>query len=317
MKKLLLKGMLFIIIMTATFSILFLIISVGLPPQFKNTYQYVINDKIANLIRIKDPKIITISGSSGAFGINTDLIKKETGLETANVSLHAGFGMKFQTEISKANISKGDIVVIAYEDSQWVDNKLSPELVVTAIDDRIEKYKYVPKENYIDIIQYMPTYFFKKLDAAFVTPIKASGTYSRSSFDSSGNMTLIRPKSNLPNPVPEKKYGRVNLNKSLISNDMVSYVNDFNDYVKSKGATLVISFSPALDEVVLSNKAEISGFQSSLDERLNAPIISNINDYILGREYFFDTIFHLNSYGEIERTKLLTRDLNKFIKSNK
>ena len=317
MKQLIRKGALFILIMIATIILFFLTFTVVLPPQFNNSYQYVINDKYENLMKLKSPKIVIIAGSSGAFGINADLIKNETGLGCANLGLHGGFGLKFQTEISKGNISKGDIIILAYEDTQWEISNLSPELVVTGIDDKIDKYRYISKEYYIDIIKYLPTYFFKKLDSAFVTPTRASGVYSRSSFDSDGNMIFSRPNCVLPNPVPEIPFGRIKLNKSLIRDDMTNYVNEFNTYVKDRGATLLISFSPALNEAVLSNKDEISGFQSSLNERLNAPIISDINDYIFERKYFYDTIFHLNSYGEIERTKLLIRDLNKFLANNK
>ena len=316
MNKLLRKGTLFLLMMITTFILIFSYITIILPPQFNNSYQYVINDKYANLIRMKSPKIVFIAGSSGAFGLNADLIKKETGLECANLGLHAGFGMKFQTEIAKGNISKGDIVIIAYEDNAWESSTLDAALVVTALDNNINEYKYIPKENYINIIKYLPTYFFKKLDTAFVTPVQASGVYSRSSFDIYGNMTLNRSECTLPTPIPETPYGRLKLEKSLINNEMVNYVNEFNKYVTQRGATLVISFSPVVNEIVVSNKDEISGFQSSLVEKLNAPIISNINDYIFERKYIYDSPYHTNNTGELRRTKLLIKDLNEFRANN-
>lgn len=317
LKKLIYKCMLLLVIIVSTFTLLFLTITVALPPQFTNSYQYVINDKYENLVNMKSPKIIFIAGSSGAFGINTKLIKEGTGLECANLALHAGFGMKFQTEIAKGNISKGDLVIISYENANWSKNTESAELIVTAIDNNINMYRYVPRESYGDIVKYLPTYFFKKLDSAFITPIQFNGIYSRSSFDSYGNMIFNRPNCILANPLPDKNEDRIKINKSIISDEMIKYVNEFNEYVRSKGATLVVSFSPTLNEAVLSNKNEVVEFQTYLAEKLNVPIISNVNDYIFDRSYFYDTIYHLNSYGEVERTKLLVRDINKFLNKNK
>lgn len=313
------NSMLFILIIAVTFISIFMLFTIALPPQYVNSYHYMINDKYEKLVKMKSPKIIFIAGSSGAFGLKNDLFQTELDLECANIALHAGFGMKFQTEISKGNISEGDIVIIGYEDAQWgkKTGKPSSELIVTAIDNNIKLYKYIPKDMYIDVIKYLPTYFFKKLDSAFYTPIVFPKEYSRECFDSNLNMILKRPACVLPDPVDEKIYGRIKLNKQVIDNELVDYVNEFNKYVNGRGAVLLITFSPALNEAVLSSKDELLEFQTVLDNKLDAPIISDINDYVFKREYFYDTIYHLNDYGEVKRTKLLLQDLKKYLANNR
>lgn len=312
-KKLVLKGLLFITLIIITFAFIFFGITKVVPPQFTDSYNYMINDKYDNLIKTKSPKIIFISGSSGTFGINSEMIKKETGIDCTNLALHAGFGMKFQTEISKGNISKGDIVVISYEYAQWSGTNLQAELVVTGIDNNIKMYKYVPKKNYIDITKYFPTYIFKKLDSAYITPMKFDGVYSRKAFNKRGDLVFKRSECIMPSPISIDKYGKILINKSIVSDEIIEYVNDFNNYVKSRQATLLVSFPPALKDVVVSSKNEIIEFQSYLDKKLDAPIISNAEDYVFKREYFYNSIYHLNDNGELKRTKLLTRDINKYL----
>jgi hypothetical protein len=314
MKKLLSRSFIFIFIILLTFLLLFLFTTVGLGAQFQESYNYVINNKYNYLITEKEPKIIIISGSSGAFGINAKQIEDGVGYKCANISLHADFGMKFQTEISKGNISKDDIVVISYEIVHWNNSHYSAELIMTAIDNNIQLYKYVPTEEYVDIIRYFPTYLFKKLDLAMKPKSKEqNGVYRSSAFDENGNMIMERLECKLNEVVDKEIYGEIVMNDQVVSEEMINYVNEFNDYVNSKGATLLISFPPMLDEAVTSSKDDIAKFQAYLEENIDAPIISNPNDYILEREYFYDTIYHLNSKGEKLRSDILIRDINNYL----
>ena len=99
--------------------VLFEVISLGIlmypRGRFYQSYQSLIQDKYRILIETNTPKIIMIAGSSSAFGLNQSMLEEATGYKVANLGLHAGFGHWFYTELAKANINEGDIVLLGYE----------------------------------------------------------------------------------------------------------------------------------------------------------------------------------------------------------
>lgn len=313
MKKLVIKVALFIILMAVTFGSGILFIAIGVPPQYKESYQYVINSKYSRLINMShtQPKIIIIAGSSGAFGIDSQLVEEQTGMPVVTVALHADMGIEFMTEIAKENIQKDDIVIYAFEYGCWETLVQGADLICTGVDDNIYMYKYISKDRYLDFIKYIPTYTFKKLDYWLKSPLRASGTYSAEAFDEEGNMTLDRPKCILPPKADESVYGAI---KTLTaSNNTINYVNNFNNYVKEKGATLLVSFPPVLDENFFPNENQVKDFEKMLQQKIDATIISRINDYVFPRRYIFDTINHCNNEGEEKRSLLLSRDIMNYI----
>lgn len=155
---------------------------------FHSSYQSLIQDKYNTLIHTNEPKIIIVAGSSSAFGINQYLLEKETGYKVVNLGLHAGFGHLFYSELSKANINPGDIVLLGYEYTWHLGFEyLDLNLITTAIDNRIEMYQYIPKEYWKKFLGYI--FKYADLKATFK---EQKGIYSREAFDK--NSQMIFPK---------------------------------------------------------------------------------------------------------------------------
>lgn len=130
-KKFLANSCLFMFIIAIIILIFIIIITWFPTSKFRNSYQYALNLKYNNLKETKSPKIIILAGSSSGFGINTEIIEEKTNMPVVNMGLHASFGTRFNTEISKVNIEKGDIVVLAHEYERILDiNTFSPELIM-------------------------------------------------------------------------------------------------------------------------------------------------------------------------------------------
>lgn len=306
----------FIIKLIIFIIIIFIIISMGLyivtqipNTKFKTSYQYAVNRKYHTLINTDSPKIIIVGGSNAGFGINKEIIKEKTGMNVVNMGLHAGFGTYFCTEIAKANIQKGDIIVLAYETGFYTGDYGETELIVTGIDNNLELYKYICNKKFNEIGSYIPTYIFKKLDR---NSERQTGTYSIDSFDEEGNMILERPNCVLPEEISDY-YGAVNLSEISLNNDIITYINDFYKYCKGKGADVVITFPPTLDERMLSTEQEMTQFEDKLQSNLLPKVISKCKDYVFSREYMYDTIYHCNDFGEKIRSEKLANDINNYI----
>lgn len=97
-----------------------------------------------------------------------------------------------------------------------------------------------------------------------------------------------------------------------ISDSEAQRLNDLNDYLAERGATLLIAGYPIADTPDRPSDEVYVGFKKDLSEKLKAPVISDFTDYIYPTNYFFDTIFHLNNVGKKARTSRLIQDLRNY-----
>lgn len=283
----------------------------GLDAAYAGTFNAAINDKIDLLETVPGPRIVLVSGSSGAFGLDHARLERAVGMPVVNVALQSGFGMRFQTDLVRGNLHAGDVVVIAYEYAMMSRlDTFGAELTMTAFDQRLDRYRYVPREGWGDMASYFPTFLSKKIDAQRI-PIENRGVYTRSAFDATGQMVYPRPRPTVESPLPEKF--AVHIDGATLSDDMAAYLNELGSYAASQGAQVVVSSPPVMDEAVRSTPADIAAYRASLTARLNLPVISDPRDYVLPRSDFFDTQYHCNDRGQAVRTDLLARDLRGYL----
>ena len=276
--------------------------------HFRDTYQSMIQDRYEILINETKPKIIIIGGSSVAFGLDSEMLSAETGYPVANMGLHAGFGGLFNTEIAKANIGKGDVILLAYE-YEWCTQEsyfeeLGVDLVMSGIDSKIEMYKYIPLKNWPEIIGYLPTYYTKKTIEPYVT-----GAYCREAFNENAQMVYQRQPSLYSYEENIANYGSVEIDNLEIPEYTVQYLRRFKEYCEKNGASIFFVAPPLYYE---ANKSEDSSFIKLVEQeesKIGISYISNPLEYIYPNEYIYDTIYHCSSEGEIVRTKQLINDL--------
>ena len=301
------KKILPVILITSAMSVIYAAYIIMYPKDtFFSSYQSVIQNKFENLVNEREPKIIIIGGSSAGFGINEDLLSRETGRPVVNLGLHAGFGCLFNTEIAKANIGSKDIVLLGYEYNWFKSNSfdtLGVDLVMTGIDSTVEMYRYIPLRNWREIIGYLPEYYRKK-----ATFSHAQGTYSRESFDEKGHMVLER---DFILDYNEETYGSVDLSNVDISEKSIQYLKDFKNYVKSRGASVYFIAPPLYEKAKRSDDESFYNLARLEEEQIGIPYISNPLDYVYSEEYIYDTIYHCNSKGELKRTEQIIADLAK------
>lgn len=317
MKKLIFKLFAYFMILTSLCLGFGLFVIQGLPAQFQRSYQSAIVDQYDRFVQTTSPKIIFLAGSSGAFGLDIDRMEQALDIPVTSLALHAGFGNRFPMELSKANIQSGDIIVLAFEYQVYNDeDRFGSELVATALDHRIDMYRALSFDDMVQIVRYFPKFLFKKVDSLMQNPdgVPAAGVYARSAFNEHGNMIFRRPKCVLPNaPLSPESYTVSHLQASHIRQDAIDTLNAYISYAQERGAHVVVSFPPCLDELIVGSKADIEGYQQALKERLHAPVISNIFDYIYPREYIYDAAYHCTDEGTQKRTEQLIQDLKNYL----
>lgn len=274
---------------------------------FHSSYQSVIQDKFRVLKETDEPKIIIVSGSNSGFGLNEQMLEDATGYKVANLGLHAGFYPLFYTELSKANINPGDIVLLGYEygwQNTGAFDSIGTELVMSGIDDNFEMYKYVPQKVWPSILGYIFEFAYKKN-----TFLPQTGQYSREAFNENGQMIFLRDyiMSDYRNDI--STYGSVSVENAVIGDDVVQYLKEYRDFVESKGASVYFIAPPLLSEAVQCDKEDFISLKNLEEAKIGIPYISDPLDYLYPETLMSNSIYHCNSRGEIERTRQLINDL--------
>ena len=115
MKKRVIKLLCFILILLLPFVVLFMTTEL-IENQYRHTFVAELEDKCDLLEETEGKKIIFVGGSSLPFGLRSDLIEQEiNGYSVVNFGLYATLGTKVMMDLSKINIGRGDIVVLAPE----------------------------------------------------------------------------------------------------------------------------------------------------------------------------------------------------------
>lgn len=282
---------------------------------FSDNFTNTLSTKYDTLKNADSPKIIIIAGSSTAFSLDGNMLADRVGMDVANTGIHAGIGALYETELTKVNIGKGDIVLLGYEwgwqsDENYM-NTFGTDLVMTGIDEKLEMYRHVPLRKYKDILGYLLTYANKK--STYVGEV-GPYAYSRALFSENGNtMEAQRDSSPIIAAYEEdpNHYGMIDFENPVIPESTVCYLKDYKEFVESRGASIYWIGCPTYEAAVKCDYSELKKAANQVETQIGIPYISNPIDYVFPGEYMYDTIYHTNSYGMEYRTELLIEDLKK------
>lgn len=300
------------IVITSLFIFFSILLGIICFPEkvFYQNYDSLIQDKYNILMNTNEPKIIIVGGSNAAFGIDQDMLEKETGYKISNLGLHAGFGNLFITELAKQNINEGDIILLAYEYGWELEDgfkKVGAEHVMAGIDDNLPMYKHLICNTSAEIWKKCLGYIFDfaKTKCEFVP---YDGTYSRSSFSDSNAQFIVSDDPMEWNP---EQYGALEFREAKISAYSLDYLIKLRDYVKERGAKIYFISPPVVENAV---ECDINSFYELRDlvkNNLKIEYISDPVQYFYPCGWMYDSIYHCNGIGQIERTKMLIDDLRK------
>ena len=284
-------------------------ITFAVPTQYDDTFLGELKDKHRRLSETVGAKIVLIGGSSLAFGLDSALLEEYVGMPVVNYGLYATIGTKAMMDLSRSHIGRGDIVVLCPEtDPQTYSLYYNAHSMWQAIDSDLSLLFDTGLDNFGELAAAFPSFSKDKLDFVRLNTRPApSGIYAEDSFNEYGDISVERKYNEMPaNYDPSMT---ISLTTALLDEAFISYLCDYADYCRLKGAQVYFSFPPMNKDAVTSTGDEIETFYRTLGEKLDFPVISAVEDYILPSAYFYDTNFHLNSRGALRRTSLLADDL--------
>ena len=289
-----------------------------LPPVYEDTFVGELGVKYDLLNSTNRKKIVFVGGSSFAFGLDSNLVKKELSMEPVNLGLYANLGTKIMLDLSLSNINPGDVVVLAPEmNEQTLSLYFNAETAMQALDGNLDMLASIDTDDYTSLVGAVWGFASNKLHYTFTGERpENSGAYRKENFNAYGDNIYDRPY-NVMSTVQKSisldfKYDATDATVTEYE-EFVDYLNAYAKRIKALGATVYFSFPP-MNEAALTEDCtaeRINEFYLNLAKSLNFKIISNPNDYILDEGYFYDSEFHLNNAGVTVRTATLIDDVKR------
>lgn len=308
MKRFIMKSVLFCLTVLALLSCISSFILFGLPPQFGLSYQHALSLQYDTMRRIPTPKVVVMGDSSVPFSLNADLMEKILKMPVQTLGIHSGTGLEYILKLSESSIHKGDIMVLELAPSN--DEAFTPSIVLTACENNFSMYQAFTSKDWKKVISYYPSYLIKKVKYCFHIEDQQSAAYCEKSFNHRGNYDFYLGKCILPKRLTQPNE-KTEFSKMDYNDEYISFLNQYDDFCRKKGATFLITFPPFLNESLSSSQSSISDLQNDLAHRLKAPIITKISDRELSRLYIYNNVSHCNTAGANKVTIQLAHDIQK------
>lgn len=300
--KFLKKTLLFLLIVPAVF-----LIGMLLPPTpLAKEYLLTTKPHKDSLLQFeKKPRIIFVAGSSMAFGLDSQKIKDSIHRNPINMGLHGGVGLFYMMDHTAKFIKPGDIVVLVAEYHQFYgDFTNGGEQLLRVIFDNAQPSEALDL-RWIQIKKtypYLPKYALLKFSPAEYFNLKMSEVYSKNAFNYYGDAVA--------------HWNKPSINKTVFQfieggdfrQDVVDALVEYGNIVKSKGATLYVSYPPFQQSSFDNCRKQIDVLENSL-KRSGLTLIGTPERYRLPDDLLFDTPYHPTKAGVDQRTNLLVQDL--------
>ncbi len=302
-----------------SFCVIFIIATVVavplIPPQFEESFQAALLDKVDRLDNTTEPKIVLVGTSQLAFGISSDILEQEFNMSVVNMGLHGGLSDKFMWDMSLPGIHEGDIVVVStVAFGSWGSDI---ELSLTTLENHQHLWERLDSETIKQLLPYYFTVYPSKavprlvFDTFIKEPLGALSAnllvpadlaYKRNAFNEYGDN--IYPRTTL-----DYMYTTEFLSHGGFSFDpeYMKQLAEFSKAVEDKGAKIYVITSPIFEAGLVY---DIETEQNNLEQ--NVPgFISDLSSYVYPTEYFFDTAYHLTNEGADVWTTAIANDLKR------
>ena len=288
----------------------------GLPSQHRASYVGQLNNKVSRLYSIEEEKVVVIGGSSVAFALDSELMERELGMPVVNFGLYAALGTKLMLDLSRSAIGEGDVVVISPElDPQTMSLYFSAEQTLRALDDDYRMFFDIATDDKLSLLGGAWRFATDKLEIIRTgRVIDPPGVYNAGNLDERGDLTYPTPENVMPDYYDSNKI--ITLGEDMIDGEFIDYLNEYIDYCKRLGATVLFAYCPMNELAIESpysdeekNAAARREFHEYLSSVISCEIIGSIEEAIMDAAYFYDSNFHLNDAGRRTRTIGLTEDI--------
>lgn len=275
-------------------------------PNNPGAYQAAKTDKLALLANTPSPKVVLVGGSNLAFSIDSEMISREFGTPVVNMGLAKSVGLNYILEECKPFIGAGDVVILSPEYELFYDLFYGSDGLIVELQYNPAGFGHLRSlgewmtvvSKFGPIMQAKFSGFIRKGTASLEDSI-----YQRAGFNEYGDLIthLDAPQAYEEHPLfPDDAPFR---------DASIDLINEFNSYVLQKGARVLFTWPPLVEEEFEKHRDKIWMLDQRLRKDLAVPVISKPEDFIFSMEDMYDTAYHLRRQARRIRTQTLLDDL--------
>lgn len=290
--------------------VFFLICGFGLPVQFGDTFMGELKSKYERLKETSGKRIVLVGGSGVAFDCDSVLMDDFfPSYEIVNFGMYAGLGTKAVMDLSENYIHEGDIVILSPEQSeQTFSDYFNGEYMWQAADGAFGMLRDLKSENFEAMLGNFPRFALEKLNYVMKgQKPQTDSIYQKKSFNTYGDIELDTCRENiLPNGYDVNQ--KVRFTEDVVQPEFMDYMNDWAKRLEKKGAVVWYRYCP-VNKLSVEDMDDLAAYDVFLRQKLDFPVIGNLENSLMEAEWFFDTNFHLNQPGKEVNTVQLIRDM--------
>lgn len=274
-------------------------------PRASTSLLFAKRDKDVLLRDTPGPRLILVGGSNLSFGVDSQLLRDELGMNPVNTGLTASLGLKYMMDSTLPYVRRGDVVVVVPEYSHFYGGRAhgGEELLRTVIDVDRRSISTLTARQWANVARYLPKLALSKLwpGEYFFRQSAEPGVYERRSFNRYGDVSVHWTRAREPFAPYEPASGP--FDETLIAD-----IRKFEEQVLGRGALLYVSF-PGFQAASFANlRGQIAEVETRLRES-GLVLLGTPGRYALAEKYMFNTPYHLNKQGVDLRTRRLIADL--------
>jgi hypothetical protein len=271
------------------------------------------------------PRIVLVGGSNLAFGIDSQMMQRETACPVVNMGMNGYFGVRYMLEEVRPALRRGDTVVVALEyDSFFKSVEGTASNLFVIVKANPEGVNYLTWRQRLAVLGATPYIAQEKLlrlirgvafglrdaiagegdDAATIEEM-TSQIETLSGFNAEGDLV-----SHLGVDWPFEHEPGIDPS-TPVDPEIIGLLRSFDADMQARGVRVMISYTPLLRDFYVQHQAGIDNVHRLITEAgLTAP--APPADYVYDESFFFDTVFHVNAEGRTLRTERLAADINTF-----
>lgn len=260
------------------------------------------------------------------FGLDGDQVERSLGRQCVNMGLCLIFPLDYLFEEIRSNVKAGDIIVLSPEYSSYSEQTKKSDFLADILDPYPRGIEWMLKTSCCTLDQkskfvfHLRTVGLEKLTFAIKhlgSIINHTCKWTKGKYDPA--LDVLRASHldrsgallwHLNQKCQSDPHRADHLDVSTqLDQDVISDINNFNQYCKARGAQLVLIPPPVAEPLYRQEAPEIEKLMADCDKHLKCPILARPSRYTFPFSMIFNDQYHLNKYGRPIRTQRVIEDL--------
>jgi hypothetical protein len=279
--------------------------------------------KHERLASLTGRKVVLVGGSNLSFGMESDIIERETACPTVNMGMNGYFGARYMLNEVKPDLRSGDIVVLAFEWDNYgksVDGTGKDLLAIVKTNPSALAYltphqmgaaaletPYIAQVKILRVMrQSIQAIRSILIDTEPQEKSVINEVESFKSFDFQGDLN------GHDGVVWDWEFDQgIDLTTTGLDLEIISLIKDFVRDMRERDVTVIVSYTPTMRQYYELQSGPINEAHRLLTSGPNAVEAPRPpDDFVFDSSYFFDTVYHLKTTSRVERSQMVADDIH-------